>query len=103
MRGERYTTGIQLHPLVLCTHNVLCVGCECVCMHMCVSQHTYNAQHNNGNIVYMYSGTCIQRPPKGYIVVVDVQWNLYTKTTQGTSQRWSLKRSGLFTEMLYHT
>ena len=34
---------------------------------------------------------------------VHVQWNLYIKTTQGTSQRWSLKRSGLFTEVLYRT
>ena len=33
---------------------------------------------------------CTKDPaPEGHTVVVDVQWNLYTKSTQGTSRRWS--------------
>ena len=57
-------------------------------------------------VALLYSGTCLQRPPKGLgegglwrgVVFMyscsTVQWHLSTKTPQRTGRRWSLERGG---------
>ena len=33
------------------------------------------------------------------VCIFGLQWNLYIKTTQGTRNKWSVKRGGLYTEV----